>query len=179
MLRGSSRHEIISRGYHTIKTYGAGKDITPPYWEQYILQMLNTGLIHIAYDRGRTLSLTSLGRDVLLGKTQVSLVDAAHVAERTKTHRSRSARNTIISPQASQLFDELRKLRKDIAQEENKPAYIVFHDATLKELAETQPTSAEQMMRVGGIGQKKFEQYGALFLGKILEYLEKKEVVSV
>ena len=69
----------------------------------------------------------------------------------------------------------MRKLRKDIAQEENKPAYIVFHDATLKELAETQPTTAEQMMRVGGIGQKKFEQYGALFLGKILEYLEKKE----
>ncbi len=179
VLRGSSRHEIISRGYHTIKTYGAGKDITPPYWEQYILQMLNTGLIHIAYDRGRTLSLTSLGREVLLGKTQVSLVDAAHVAERTKAQKMRGKKNTIISPHASQLFDELRKLRKDIAQEENKPAYIVFHDATLKELAETQPTSIDQMMKVGGIGQKKFEQYGALFLGKILEYLEKKEVVSV
>ena len=175
ILRGSSRQEIMSRGYHTIKTYGAGKDISPPYWEQYLLQMLNTGLIHVSYNQGRTLSITSTGREVLLGKRTISLVDAADAAARTKAHKPRSARNTLVSPHASQLFNKLRQLRKDIAQEENKPAYIVFHDATLKELAESQPTSVDQMMQISGIGQRKFEQYGALFLGKILEHLENTE----
>ncbi|MBH41853.1 MAG: DNA helicase RecQ [Candidatus Magasanikbacteria bacterium] len=172
VLRGSTRQDIIAKGYHTIKTYGAGKDISPPDWQQYILQMLHLGFIDIAYEKGRTLYITPQGKQLLLKKQSISLVHVSDIAQKIKEREVAKQRTTIVRQEAVPLFEALRKLRKDIATEEQKPAYIIFHDATLKELAEAQPTSEEEMMQVSGIGHKKFEQYGALFLGKILEFTE-------
>ncbi len=140
--------------------------------------MLHLGFIDIAYEKGRTLYITPQGKQLLLQKQSISLVHVSDIAQKVKEREVAKQRTTIVRQEAVPLFEALRKLRKDIATEEQKPAYIIFHDATLKELAEVQPTSEEEMMQVSGIGHRKFEQYGALFLGKILEYSEKKEAVS-
>jgi ATP-dependent DNA helicase RecQ len=77
------------------------------------------------------------------------------------------------TPQSKQLWENLRALRLELAQEQNIPAFVIFHDSTLKEMVRSLPRTLQQMRQVSGIGQKKLELYGEQFLACILEHLEK------
>ena len=168
VLRGSSKGELIEHGYNKIKTYGAGADLSFATWEQYILQMLNLGLIEIAYDEGFSLKITESGKEVLYSKRKADLVQPqvkiAEPVER-KTKRGKYTEQS----DGNYLFEALRKLRKQIADTERLPAYIIFNDATLREMASEKPLTEEEMLTISGVGQLKFEKYGQAFLTIIHE----------
>lgn len=168
VLRGSSRSEIYENNYHTIKTYGIGKDIPFADWQHHMLQFLHLGLMEIAYDEGFTLKITDNGRELLGGHMKVELPEIVReaspkeIAKRTKAEKEKST----ATPDAD-LFQALRVLRLQIAKEENVPSYIVFSDAALRDMAAKQPATREQFMNVSGVGEHKLERYGDRFLAAI------------
>ncbi|OHX67338.1 DNA helicase RecQ [Flammeovirga pacifica] len=173
ILRGSRRIDLVNAGYHNIRTYGAGNDISYDHWQLYLQQMLNLGLIEIAYDFHNTFRVTSTGEQVLAGKFPVNFAKLSQFRSTpsTKTATKKvSAREQLIR----ELFEALRVLRKDIADKENIPPYVVFNDATLKDMAEKKPISVHQMMSISGVGEMKLKKYGNEFIGLIVHFIIKK-----
>ena len=168
VLRGSSKGELIEHGYNKIKTYGAGADLSFAAWEQYILQMLNLGLIEIAYDEGFTLKITESGKEVLYSKRKENLVQPQVKTVQPFERKAKRGKKTEQSA-GNDLFEALRKLRKQFAEAEKLPAYIIFNDATLHEMASEKPLTEEEMLNISGVGQHKFEKYGQSFLKVIHE----------
>ncbi|MGB3946690.1 MAG: DNA helicase RecQ [Bacteroidia bacterium] len=168
VLRGSTKGELVELGYTKIKTYGAGADLSYADWEQYILQMLNLGFVEIAYDEGSNLKVTDAGKQIVLGKQKAELVKLQiKIRETTKSKFTRETKRAV-DPDTS-LFEALRKLRKQIAANENMPAYIIFSDATLREMALEKPLTEDEMLTISGVGEHKFEKYGRQFLQLIDE----------
>ncbi|MBA3899951.1 MAG: DNA helicase RecQ [Bacteroidetes bacterium] len=165
VLRGSQNAELLSKGYDKIKTYGAGKEYSFDHWAQYLLQMLQLGLVEIAYDENSYLKITDYGMDVLQGKLPVYLVNPT-----VKTAENDEAPN--LYPDGgltnTSLFEELKTIRKRIAFEEKLPPYIIFHDKTLHEIAANIPLNKEEMLAIPGISETKFEKY----CGEVLDYLQ-------
>ena len=170
VLRGSAKHELIEKGYHQIKTYGAGRDINFSDWQQYILQLLNLGLIEMAYDQNFALKVTEAGKQVIFKGKKVDLVKLASEEQRKERLKVKPKKEQIIRSPSEELFIELKKLRKSIADEENIPAYIVFNDATLKEMAFDKPVTELDFLTISGVGQHKFERYGEEFMECIREF---------
>ncbi len=171
VLRGSSRHEILSRGYQKIKTYGVGKDIAYQDWQQYMLQLLNLGFISVAYDKGNALRLTEQGREVLFGERMVNLV---HLASMKSEPTIKPIVKTTKQEAREGLFEALRKLRLQISREENIPPYLVFSDASLQEMAQEEPKNEFEMKMISGVGVRKYELYGDLFINEIIQFGNKK-----
>ncbi|MES2592927.1 MAG: DNA helicase RecQ [Bacteroidota bacterium] len=171
VLRGSTKGELIEHGYNKIKTYGAGAEISYANWEQYILQMLNQGFIEIAYDEGSNLKVTEGGKEIVFGKRTAELVQprAKAVQDAEKGERKTKQAKFTEQGEGNNLFEALRKLRKQLADSEKLPAYIIFNDATLKEMASEKPLTEEEMLTISGVGQHKFEKYGQYFLKVIHE----------
>jgi len=176
VLRGSSRHEIISKGYNKVKTYGAGKDVPHQDWQQYMLQLLNLGYISVAYDEGNALKLTEQSKEVLFSGRKVNLVHLASM-------KSEPAKALIKSKPSKQiyredLFEALRKLRLKISRSSRIAPYLVFSDATLHEMAEEKPTSEFEMKMISGVGERKYQLYGEFFINEILEFEQSKNQVA-
>ena len=172
VLRGSSRQEIVSKGYNKIKTYGAGKDVPHQDWQQYMLQLLNLGYISVAYDEGNALKLTEQSKEVLYSGRKVKLV---HLASMKSTPEKALAK-TKPSKQIyrEDLFEALRKLRLRISRSSRIAPYLVFSDATLNEMVEEKPTSEFEMKMISGVGERKYQLYGELFINEILEFAQNK-----
>lgn len=172
VLRGSSRQEIVSKGYNKIKTYGAGKDVPHQDWQQYMLQLLNLGYISVAYDQGNALKLTEQSKEVLYSGRKVKLV---HLASMKSTPEKALAK-TKPSKQIyrEDLFEALRKLRLRISRSSRIAPYLVFSDATLNEMVEEKPTSEFEMKMISGVGERKYQLYGELFINEILEFAQNK-----
>ena len=173
VLRGSHRQDIISRGYDKIPTFGTGKHIPPPDWQHYILQMLNMGLVDIAYDQNHVLKITPLGIAVLRSEKQVSCVSLSSIeAHALKRQQERQERTPSKRQQGMDgLFQHLRELRKDIAHKADIPPYLVFSDATLDEMCRIVPMNERDMKRVSGVGDKKFHSYGTQFIHAISTFI--------
>jgi len=172
VLRGMRNQAVLQGGYDQIKTYGAGSDLPYLDWYSYIHQMLNDGLFYIAYEEGYALKITERGHQVLKGQLALPLkkFQPAEKAEKpTRAGKKAAATATIGTPEA-RLFDQLRKLRKAIADEQGVPPYVVFSDATLQEMAAERPVNRVGMLGVSGVGMKKFETYGEAFIKLILEH---------
>ncbi len=171
ILRGSGRYEIVEHNYHKLKTYGVGADTSYFDWNQYIMQLINQGYLEIAYDDKQNLRLTDHSRDVLFSGEKVKLIQV-------KSYKDRKESKEVVAPkkivQKDMLFEELRALRKEIADKENMPAYIVFSDVSLREMAGTRPINDEQMLEITGVGEHKLQTYGRKFIAKIIDF-EKRE----
>ena len=173
VLRGMRNQAVIGGGYDQIKTYGAGADLPYLDWYSYIHQMLNDGLFYIAYEEGYALKITPRGHQVLKGELPLPLrkFQPAEKAEKpTRAGRKAAAEAAATGSPEAQLFEHLRQLRKQLADEQGVPPYVVFSDATLQEMAQEQPTSRVAMLAVSGVGMKKFETYGEVFIQAILQY---------
>lgn len=175
ILRGSTKHDILYHGYDKIKTYGAGKDIAPPDWQQYILQMLNIGLIDIAYDRNNALTITDLGKDVLRGKRTVQFVTLESIEQRAKEYEQIGKQKTVRESADETLFERLRELRKSIARQQDIPPYRVFTDATLDEMTRMLPVNEMQMKQISGVGDKKWNSYGKQFVAIITDAIKERD----
>jgi ATP-dependent DNA helicase RecQ len=175
ILRGMRNQSVLQYGYEQLKTYGAGKELPYLDWYSYVHQMLNDGLFYIAYEEGYALKITERGQQVLKGQLPVSLkkFQVAEKAEKQTRASKKAAAEAAVAgagtPEAK-LFERLRQLRKRIADEQGVPPYVVFTDTTLQEMAREQPTSRIAMLSVSGVGMKKFETYGEVFIEAILQH---------
>lgn len=156
ILRGSNKSDLISRGYDKIKTYAAGRDLSAVEWRAYISQMLQLGLIEIAYDQNNHLTITNQGRKVLSGQSNVTL--AKFLFDNKPTPKQKKAPSTKANADAS-LVSRLKALRKDIAKIQGIAPYMVFSDKTLQEIAIHQPTDKSTFAEIYGVGEYKTERY--------------------
>lgn len=174
ILKGSLSPVVVAKGFNKLKTFGAGRDITAGDWHAYLLQMLQRGYIEIAYNEDSHIKVTSLGKDVLLGRKQAELA----VIEREDfrvTKRKRQVQlsdsSTQMQTEDQQLFEKLRELRRTIANEIKKPAYIVLSDKSLQSLAMVKPTNLFLFGNCFGIGEHKKNQFGERFVDMICSHL--------
>ncbi|MFN8345671.1 MAG: DNA helicase RecQ [Spirosomataceae bacterium] len=175
VLRGSHNRNVIERGYERIKTFGVGKDLRGEEWAEYLTQMLNSGIMDVAYDEAHALKLNDISWQVLRGERKVELVRFESYEEKRKRQEEQvepvKTKKEVIR---DELFERLRKVRKQLADELNVPPFVVFSDATLSDMAEKRPINRFQMLQVSGVGETKFAHYGEAFINEILEYARAK-----
>ena len=181
ILKGMRSPGVIKNGYDQLKTFGVGRDISLNDWNDYLLQMLQMGFIEIAYNDGNKVKVTDIGNDVLYGRKSAELCVIDHSAKEApkKKPKLRLEIPTITIPglppttgiEDPKLFEALRQLRKDCAEEEGFPPYIVFSDKVLHSLATIKPTSLNQFGNISGIGEHKKLKYGNRFVELINKYV--------
>ena len=166
ILRGSRSQAVMQGGYDQVKTYGAGRDLRFDEWRSYLHQLINIGVIEIAYDNHYALRRGILADQVLYGNRKIDLVrpdDAPkQVVEKTRT-KTEATRD--------ELFEQLRVLRKQLADEQNVPAYVVFTDTTLEDMARQKPTTPDALRNVSGVGERKLQLFGRQFLEAITNHV--------
>ena len=178
ILRGTLSSEVAERGYHHLKTFGAGREVPARDWQDYLLQMLQLGYFEIAYNENNHLKITASGSDVLFGRASAQLV-VIHREEASEVKRGRKRKPSIPvqelplglpHTESEELFEALRQLRKRLADQEALPAYIVLSDKVLHLLSTSRPTTLEAFGNISGIGEYKKKKYGKEFIELISKY---------
>ncbi|WKN43764.1 DNA helicase RecQ [Tunicatimonas pelagia] len=168
-LRGS-KSEKIWQEHKQLKTYGAGADVSKKDWHRYLNDLLRLGYLQKSDDKFPTLQLTEQSWSVLKGQEKVTLVE---IAEPEAITIKSSAK-----PMDEHLFSLLKGLRRQLAQDENVPAYVIFSDATLQEMATYLPTQPEDLPHISGFGEVKIAKYGSAFLDEINQYCTEHDLDS-
>lgn len=178
ILRGNMSSEVTERGYHRLKTFGAGREVPVRDWHDYLLQMLQLGYFEIAYNENNHLKITQSGTDVLFGRARALLVTIRR-EEAVQATRGRKRKATVSTKElplglpnteSGELFEALRTLRKRLADQEALPAYIVLSDKVLHLLSASRPTTIEEFGNISGIGEYKKKKYGKEFVELIRKY---------
>ena len=178
ILRGNMSSEVTERGYHRLKTFGAGREVPVRDWHDYLLQMLQLGYFEIAYNENNHLKITQSGTDILFGRARALLVTIRR-EEAVQATRGRKRKATVPTKElplglpnteSGELFEALRTLRKRLADQEALPAYIVLSDKVLHLLSASRPTTIEEFGNISGIGEYKKKKYGKEFVDLIRKY---------
>lgn len=180
VLRGSQNAAVLAKGYQGVRTFGIGKDIAWKHWQHFIIQLINQGYCEIAFHKHNALQLTAFSNNVLFNGAKVALTKPIEITEikalvkEKKTRLKRTKKKGKPKIDANNLFERLRLLRYKISQEEDIPAYLVFSDATLKEIERERPMSDDDFLKISGVGQRKMEVYGDEFIAEIISFMGSK-----
>jgi len=166
VLIGSREDRILANKHDQLSTYGLLKDATRPIVRDWIEQLIEQECVLRVGEYG-VLRLTDKGRRGLRGEEQPLLLEARK--KKVATPKPTIEKDSWAGVDRG-LFEALRQLRRSIAQQNSLPAYIVFGDATLRDLARKRPSTPEELLRVSGIGLKKLDQYGEQVLDEIRKY---------
>jgi ATP-dependent DNA helicase RecQ len=165
VLRGGDTEKIRQYDHHKLSTHGIGADLDAKQWRGVFRQLVAAGLLEIDAEGYGAIRLTEASRAVLCGEQKVQL---RRDIERTREKAARSSRTPTVAadlpPHALPRFDALRTLRARLAREQNVPAYVIFHDATLRAIAADAPSDLPSLGRISGVGVSKLERYGAQVL---------------
>lgn len=176
ILRGAVRTELTEKGFHHIKTYGAGRDLSYMEWKEYIYQMIQLGFLEIDYAHANRLKVTALGTKVLYGKATAQLAKYIPPEPEKKKSKTGSEKKGFkaqpIRPIESEsvdeiLWDALKQLRKQLADRESRPAYHIFTDDSLEDMVAQKPITLGDFNLIRGVGQIKLEKYGRVFVSLI------------
>jgi ATP-dependent DNA helicase RecQ len=165
VLRGADTEAIRQRSHNELSTYGIGRELKRDAWQAIGRELLRLGLIECAPGKFATLSLTPAGRDALRHRTPITLTKQIEVVARDQKARA----GAIECDEA--LFEHLRGLRRKLADERNVPAYVIFSDVSLREMARNYPTTATEFRRIPGVGEQKLKDFAEAFLSEIKNYL--------
>lgn len=171
-LRGSQAQAIRDE-HKNLKTYGIGSDLSKQAWFDYFKDLIAQGYLAQTEGAYPVIVLTEKSTDVLSGNTKVDLIKVT-----AREEKKAKLVPEVSLPYIQELFDELRKVRTAFAASENVPPYVVFSDATLVEMATYLPQLNWEMRKISGVGDLKFEKYGADFLRAIKDYSLKNNLVS-
>jgi len=166
VLRGSEHERIRQFGHEQLSTYGIGKELNNQEWRSIYRQLISRGLLNVDLKGHGSLQLTEAARPVLRGDNRLLLRKQTRSSRTERQHNQRQFSNAA----DTRLWNALRKCRKQLAEAQGVPAYIIFHDASLAEMLERQPQNIEQLSRISGIGERKLETYGDAFLDVICEH---------
>ena len=192
VLRGSEKQRIFELGHERLSTYGIGADVSVDGWRSLLQQLVHLGLLYQEIGQYPVLKLTPAAMPVLRGtetlllaRPRVKVARPEEPGEKGRRRRgaagARAGRSTALAAGEARpgepplgddarygdddaLFEQLRALRRQIADREGVPAYVIFHDATLREIAAARPASEDELLDIGGVGERKLEKYGGEFL---------------
>src|SRR6266568_2661051 len=165
ILRGADTEAIRQRRHNQLSTYGVGRDLKRDAWQAIGRELLRLGLVECSPGKFATLSLTSAGREVLRNRTPITLTKQIDIA----TQREKPRAGAIECDEL--LFEQLRALRRKLADERDVPAYVIFSDVSLREMARNYPTTATEFRRIPGVGEQKLKDFAQPFLSEIKNYL--------
>ncbi len=168
ILRGSDGEKIRQFGHEALSTYGIGRDLDSRTWRSVFRQLVAAHLLEVDSEGHGGLRLTDASRQVLKGGRTV-MMRREHAPTREREPRSAQRTGLSVPPQDLALFNALRGLRAELAREQNVPAFVIFHDSTLRNIAEQRPQSMDALARVGGIGGSKLARYGERLLDIVRE----------
>ncbi|MFP5510530.1 MAG: DNA helicase RecQ [Alphaproteobacteria bacterium] len=167
ILTGNTTDKVRERGHDALPTFGVGRDYSRPQWQAIFRQMMGHDLIRPDPERHGALRMTEAARPILRDEATITLrSDSVAKPDR------RPAVKTLVSDEDAPLLSALKAKRRALAEAARVPAYVIFTDKTLIEMAETRPATLDAMARIGGVGAKKLESYGATFLEVITGAVE-------
>lgn len=169
ILQGKDSDRIKQFGHNNISTYGIGADIDSNQWRSVFRQLVARGYLAVDVAGYGGLHLTEQSRPLLKGQESISLRKDIHAPGKSGGEGKKRKNKYQIKEEQTLLWDALRACRKQLADEQGVPPYMIFHDATLMEMMEYQPTDQEQLLKVSGVGESKLEKYGDEFLKVIIE----------
>ena len=166
ILRGKLTTRVSDNGHDTLSVFGVGKDLSEQAWRGVLRQLLAHGLVMVDQEGYGTLALTEPSRAVLRGERTLMLRREADRPPARATPKTRGA-DPALEGVALAAFEALREWRAEVARSHGVPAYVIFQNATLREIAIARPDSLSALSRVSGVGAKKLESYGRLILERI------------
>lgn len=165
VLLGNDNDRIKQFRHDQQSTYGIGKELTQKQWNSVFRQLVASGYLHGKTDGYGGLELTPESKVILKGQKTVLLrVDPKTSSSKNQKIKKSAIALELTSEHDQQLWEKLRDLRTSIAQKQNVPPYIIFHDKTLKEMVVRKPKSLDEMNDISGVGQNKLKKYGQAFL---------------
>jgi ATP-dependent DNA helicase RecQ len=165
VLRGADTEAIRQRSHNELSTYGIGRESKREAWQAIGRELLRLKLVECAPGKFATLALTRSGRDALRHRTPITLTKQIEVVARDQKAREGAIECDEV------LFERLRGLRRRLADERNVPAYVIFSDVSLREMAKNYPTNATEFRRIPGVGEQKLKDFADAFSGEIKNYL--------
>ena len=170
ILLGKKTDKVIQHDHASLTVFGIGTELRETQWRGVVRQLLAQGLLAVEGDYG-TLTLTDASAGVLRQQRQVLLrrepEQTAKADKAVKTAKARRGEPVDLPPEAVGLFEQLRAWRAGVAKEQGVPAYVIFHDATLREIAATRPSSLAELGNVSGVGETKLARYGQQVLDAV------------
>jgi len=170
VLRGTNTQRIRDNNHDQLSTYGIGKDLSADAWLHLGRALLHQGLVGQTADGYPVLKLNTLSWEILRKQRSVLVAVLPQNAPKRQTAQ-------VLEPEAEQLFQQLRSLRKQIADEQGVPPYVVFPDTSLRAMAQQRPQNRDQFARVPGVGSRKLEAYFSPFTRVIRDYCESHNLV--
>ncbi len=165
VLTGKETERALQLGHHRLSTFGIGTDRSATAWRALFRQLIAGGFLAVDGDGYGTLSLTDRCRPLLHGEAQLTVREEARAPAKPRRERPKGGRPAPLPSDADPaLWEALRTTRKGLADAQGVPPYVIFHDATLLEMAVRRPASHAQLLEVNGVGETKLERYGDAFL---------------
>ncbi len=166
VLRGSNNEKILSFDHHKLTTYGIGKHLSVDEWKSIFRQLVARGLLDVNSDGFGGLLLNETCRTYLRGDEKIHLRRDIKLAVSSPRKANLSK---AIEAEDQSLWNALRSCRKRLAEEQGVPPYVIFHDATLREMLEFRPLTPEQLRNITGVGESKLKRFGEEFLAVLRE----------
>jgi ATP-dependent DNA helicase RecQ len=171
VLRGSETERVIGRRHHLLTTFGLMRGVSKALVLGYVNQLVDQGLLARSGGEYPVLVLTEAGVEVMRGRREAMLLEPKReLAAAGRVRGERRGEERPLTPEEAALFDALRGLRMRVAQERNLPPYVVFTDATLRDMARARPVAERAMAGIRGVGERKLADLGPRFAGFIAEY---------
>jgi ATP-dependent DNA helicase RecQ len=166
VLLGQATEKVARHRHERLSVFGIGSGLPVSAWRSLLRQLLVQGYVRVDHDGYGALQLTEASRALLRGST------ALRVREDTKVPSARKPRAvpSEITADDEPLWQALRECRRRLAAEQNVPPYVIFHDATLRQMVALRPTDSAALLAVSGVGQAKLARYGERFLAVLLEH---------
>ena len=166
VARGQDTEKIRQRGHDKLPSFGTGERWADKYYKALLRQAVATGYLKVDMQRYGRLVVQPLGHKLIEGEGAFLMTEPKAEAKTTRT-RKRKPAPELLDDADQELLVKLKMLRREMASQLGKPAYIIFNDATLIDMAQKRPISREQMLNVSGVGETKFERFGEAFLDAI------------
>jgi ATP-dependent DNA helicase RecQ len=160
VLRGVETERIKTWHHDSLSVFGIGADRSEQEWRAILRQVIALGLVTVDHDQYSSLKLTDAARPVLKGGQKVQLRQYQKPAKVKRSAAPKGYVETDLDAEEQAIFERLRAWRMGAAREHNVPAYVIFVDATLREIAKAKPTSLDHLRGVSGVGEKKLASYG-------------------
>lgn len=178
VLTASKSIRLVQNGHTVLRSYGSGKNLPKKMWHGFIRELLQREYLNLEGEYP-VLKLCQKGRDLLSGPKGNVATEKIYLAK-PQVVEKQTTRPDMIEQDADDrgLFEALRTLRKTLADAENYPPYMIFNDSSLKQMAAKRPCTPEDFRKITGVGDKKLESYGAIFISEIKRFCEKQGLSS-
>jgi ATP-dependent DNA helicase RecQ len=167
VLLGTENDRITQFGHDQIPTFGIGQELTKPEWQNVFRQLIASNLLCLNPEGHGGFMITRAGRAFIKEKPALPMRHYVKPLRAKRTSRNNAAASASLNTEDQTLLNTLRSVRSELAKTNKVPAYVIFHDRTLVELAQAKPTNLDAMLEINGIGKSKLDRYGQVFLDVI------------